>query len=163
MHRRDLILAAGLLPLSQVSRAGFVDLFNGVQLGATLQPFDAEYLGASPPPEHKLLLVDFWATWCAPCREEFPHLNSLNARFAKHGLVVVGLTQETRAVAQAFHVKSGIEYIVGAAGARPLQKLLGIKALPYAILVDRHSSVVWRGQASQLTAAELERRLGGAA
>ncbi|MDP1535354.1 MAG: TlpA disulfide reductase family protein [Rubrivivax sp.] len=140
-----------------------MDWYNGVRLGSALPDFDAEYLDQAPATERKLLLVDFWATWCAPCREEFPHLNALNSRFSGQGLAVVGLTQESKAVAQAFLPKAGIQYSVGAGGTRPLQKALGIKALPYAILVDRGNKIVWRGQASTLSAAEVENRLKSAA
>lgn len=163
MKRRNALLAAALTPLAGPASPGIMDLFNGVKLGSTLPDHDAEYLGSMPPPEGKLLLIDFWATWCAPCREEFPHLNELHARFASQGLVVVGLSAEARPVVQAQLPKLGLQYAVGAGGARPLQLQLGIKALPYAILADRSRKIVWRGQASALSATEVEQRLRAAA
>ena len=39
----------------------------------------------------KVVLLDFWATWCPPCREEIPYLNELNSQYGKDGLVVVGI------------------------------------------------------------------------
>ena len=102
-------------------------------------------------------------TWCAPCRDEFPHLNALHARFANDGLSVVGLTKEKRAVAEGFLPRVGLTYPVGAAGNRPLQQVLGIKALPYALLTDRRRVIVWRGQASSLNEEEVSRRLRSAA
>ncbi len=140
-----------------------MDWYNGVRLGSKLPDHDAEFVGPPAAPAFKLLLVDFWATWCAPCREEFPHLNALHAGLADQGLSVIGLTQEPRAVAEAFLAKVRIDYPVGAGGQRPLQKSLGIKALPYALLVDRARTIVWRGQASSLSSDEVVRRLQRAA
>ncbi len=163
MNRRNQLQALFALSLPCASSAGVTDWLNGVTLGAVLPAYDADYLNAPPPAEFKLRLIDFWATWCAPCRDEFPHLNALHARFASEGLSVVGLTQESRDVVEAFLPKAGLTYPVGARGQQPLQPMLGIKALPYALLVDRKRVIVWRGQASSLTAEEVSRRLRGAA
>jgi len=140
-----------------------LDFYNGVKLGEALPDFDAEYIGNTPPLEGKLILIDFWATWCAPCRDEFPHLNELNDRFQSQGLEVIGLTQEPKLVAQSFLPKVKIEYKVGAGGTKQLQKSLGIKALPYAVLVDKGRKIIWRGQAGSLSVADIERGLKSAA
>jgi cytochrome c biogenesis protein CcmG, thiol:disulfide interchange protein DsbE len=39
----------------------------------------------------KVVLVDFWASWCAPCRQSFPWLNDMQAKYAKQGLIVIGV------------------------------------------------------------------------
>ncbi len=44
--------------------------------------------------EGKPVVLDFWATWCGPCRVEIPHLNELSKKYGQNGLVVVGLTFE---------------------------------------------------------------------
>ena len=163
MNRRQAVAIAATAPLSFPAAAGVMDWFNGVKIGAKLPDFDTEYLGAVPESRSKLLLIDFWATWCAPCREEFPHLNRLSSTFAAEGLAVLGLTQEPVQVARDFMRKVDIQYPVGAAGNKPLQKQLGIKGLPYALLANRQSIIIWRGQASSLTSVELASRLANAA
>lgn len=160
MKRRTAVLAAALAPLSGNALAGIIDWYNGVTIGAPLPKFDVEYLGTGPAADRKLLLVDFWATWCASCREEFPRLNALHSTYGARGLEVVGITMESKAVVQAFLTKVDVRYKVGTGGARPLQRALGVKAIPYAILVDRKHTIVWRGQASQLEAAHIEPGLG---
>ena len=149
------------LGLPGTASAGVMDWWNGVKLGSVLPEYDTEYIGLAPPADFKLRLIDFWATWCAPCREEFPHLNALHARFASDGLSVVGLTRESRAVVEAFFPKVGFTYHIGAAGNQQLQQVLGITALPYALLVNRKRVIVWRGKASSLTVEEVSRRSRG--
>src|SRR5438876_2938512 len=43
---------------------------------------------------NKVIVVDFWATWCGPCREEIPHLNKLYENYRGKGLVVVGISMD---------------------------------------------------------------------
>jgi thiol-disulfide isomerase/thioredoxin len=163
MNRRQTLLALTSAACTATAAAGVLDWYNGVKLGAKLPEHDAEFLGTAPQGEFKLMLIDFWATWCAPCRDEFPHLNTLHSNFSEQGLLVLGLTKESRAVAEAFLPKVQINYALGVGGQRPLQQSLGIKALPYALLVDRTRTIVWRGQASTLLPEEVARRLSSAA
>lgn len=163
MNCRQFTLAATAVAFPVGASAGVMDWYNGVKLGSRLPEFDAQFVGAQPPASSKLTLIDFWATWCAPCREEFPHLNRLNQQLSAQGLSVIGLTQESVQVAADFLRKVSIEYPVGAAGERPLQKQLGIKALPYAVLVNRSNVIVWRGQASTLSQDQALKALQSAA
>jgi thiol-disulfide isomerase/thioredoxin len=163
MNRRQFAFTTASIALSTDGTAGVMDWYNGVKLGRALPEFDTQFLRDPPPPEAKLTLIDFWATWCAPCREEFPHLNRLSQRFGPEGLSVIGLTQEPVKVVWDFLGKVTIGYPVGAAGEKPLQKQLGIKALPYAVLVNRTNVVIWRGQASTLTEQHMHETLRSAA
>jgi len=42
----------------------------------------------------KVVIVDFWATWCEPCKKSFPHLQDLNTKYKSSGLVIVGLSED---------------------------------------------------------------------
>jgi thiol-disulfide isomerase/thioredoxin len=95
----------------------------------------------------RLLLVNFWATWCAPCRREMPVLQQASAR---HGddLAVVGLAIDDLAAVQDFVAELGIDYpiAVGNADVMATQRAWGNSAgaLPYTVLVDRDGVIRWQ-------------------
>ena len=53
----------------------------------------------------KIVVVEFWATWCPPCRTSIPHLNALQKDWASKGVVIIGLTDEHKAKVKQFMKK----------------------------------------------------------
>lgn len=91
----------------------------------------------------RVVLLDFWATWCAPCRSEIPSLNQVSAEFKDRGVDVVGLSvdrgspQQVAADAQ----KMGVTYPVVLADEAIQDQFGGIRVVPTKILVDKQGSV----------------------
>jgi cytochrome c biogenesis protein CcmG, thiol:disulfide interchange protein DsbE len=131
--------------------AGVADFLNGVKVGQPLPAHDIQFLGASPDTTDKLLLIDFWATHCAPCVTSIPEVNALHDKFAPKGLVIIGLSDEAEAKVKPFLAKHPMRYASAIEGPKSLQKALRIKAIPYAIFVDRKGKIVWRGQPDDIT------------
>ena len=92
----------------------------------------------------KVVLVEFWATWCPPCRRSIPHLNELHEAHADDGLVIIGLTDEDRETVEAF-MDDGMpmSYIVGTGSGSA--RAYGVRGIPHAFLLGLDGTVVWQG------------------
>src|SRR5215467_4242103 len=88
----------------------------------------------------KVLLVDFWATWCEPCKREMPGYQKLLDRYQSRGFAVVGFKFDTMADAEnpiSFAKKIGVHYPLAVASDDLKQKFGGIEGLPTTLLYDR--------------------------
>ena len=85
----------------------------------------------------KWLLLNFWAPWCPPCREELPLLRALQQRAAAHGLQVIGIAEDTPAAVQAFLKATPLDYPVLLPGAGHPGLAFGNtrQGLPYSVLI----------------------------
>ena len=95
----------------------------------------------------KVVLVDFWATWCAPCKEELPKLRQVYQQYHDQGLEVVGVSCDNNAqeLAQFLDTTPGMPwpqlFEPGQAGWHPFATKLGINAIPTMFLIDRNGIV----------------------
>jgi len=93
------------------------------------------------------LLVNFWATWCVPCREEMPILAKTQAKYAKRHLKVIGISADPAAKAANFAQNNAISYLLLADESRAISfsQRLGNRdgALPYSVLVSPGGAIVW--------------------
>jgi len=88
----------------------------------------------------KVVLVDFWATWCQPCKKEMPGYQKLVDRYGQHGFAVVGFKFDTMMDTEdpvLFANKIGVRYPLAVAADDLKQKFGGIEGLPTTMLYDR--------------------------
>lgn len=94
----------------------------------------------------KVLVLNFWAPWCPPCRAEIPGFIELQNRYRERGLVFVGLALDEKINVQAFADELGINYPVllgemeGVDLARKAGNRLG--GLPFTVVIDRNGKIV---------------------
>ena len=114
-----------------------------------------KWLTETPDMKGKFVLVDFWATWCAPCRRSIPELNALQQKF-KGRLVVLGLTDEPEEAVRKM-TDPKIEYAVAIDTQHRSLSEVGVTAIPHALLIDPNGIVRFEGHPSYLDEAKLER------
>ncbi|RYG47205.1 redoxin domain-containing protein [bacterium] len=100
--------------------------------------------GVAPELKGKILILDFWATWCPPCRETIPELNSIAKKFAKD-VVVVGISKEDPAVVQAFMKKTPFSYHLAIDTKGRTSEQVGVKGIPHVLIVTPDGIVRWQG------------------
>ena len=89
----------------------------------------------------KVVLLDFWATWCAPCRYDMPHVQALHEEYGDRGLAVLGVNGEPRERAQAYLEENGFEFPSLVDGGMRVAALYRIRAIPTFVVVDRQGRV----------------------
>lgn len=102
-----------------------------------------KWLSAEPNTDGKFVLIEFWATWCPPCRKSIELLNDLHKKFGKD-LVVIGISDETEDAVRALN-KPKIEYFSAIDTRARTKKELGVFGIPHVIIVEPGGSVVWEG------------------
>jgi cytochrome c biogenesis protein CcmG, thiol:disulfide interchange protein DsbE len=93
------------------------------------------------------VLLNIWATWCAPCREEMPELQLLHERFANRGLRVLGASVDERGSLDAiryFIDDLGISFTVLHDPAEAVSRLFRTNGVPETFLIDRHGRIAHR-------------------
>ena len=88
----------------------------------------------------KVVLIDFWATWCQPCRKEMPGYQRLVARYGTRGFAVIGFKFDTMKDTEdplVFAKRLGVQYPLAVATEDLKQKFGGIEGLPTTLLYDR--------------------------
>lgn len=102
-----------------------------------------KWLTPQPDTKGKFVLIDFWATWCGPCRAAIPELNTFQKKFADK-LVVIGISDESEDKVKAL-AEPKVEYASAIDPQARMKKTVEVKGIPHCILIDPDGIVRWEG------------------
>jgi len=106
--------------------------------------FEVEkWLSKKPEMEGKYLCIEFWATWCGPCRRSIPILNEFHKKFGKE-MVFIGVSDETEDAVRAMK-EPKIEFPNAIDTKARMKDKLGVWGIPHIIIVDPSGYVIWEG------------------
>ncbi len=94
--------------------------------------------GKLPALKGKVVLLDFWASWCAPCKASFPTLNDLQAKYGSRGLVILGVNvDEDAADKDKFLKTTPASFVIVRDAAQKLVAAANVKTMPTSFVIDR--------------------------
>ena len=140
-----LAVSVGVTARTGIARSqptGTMNLISAARVGARAPDFCLNDLDGhkvcSSEFRGKTLLIDFWASWCGPCKTEMPAYEKFQERYASRGLVVIGigLSMDTPANLKKFAQKLGVHYTL-LMGTMAVQNKFGLRGIPTTILVDK--------------------------
>ena len=164
--RRAALICLAVLALSglqaQESASAEISVSPGVWSGVVMEDLSGrtwradELLG-------QVVLLDFWATWCAPCLEELPNLRRIQGDLGNVAVIGVNLERTSRSQLRSFLLRQEIEWPqihdgLGLTG--PLAKRFGVEAVPRTVVVDARGRLVavdLRGEALYVVVRDLSR------
>lgn len=112
--------------------------------------FVQRWLNGRPAAKNKVVIVDFWATWCPPCVRSIPHMNGIANRF-RDDLVAIGISNEKPGTVQNFMRKTRMDYAVAVDQGARMQKAVGVRGIPHVIVISSDWVVRWQGHPATLT------------
>jgi len=92
----------------------------------------------------KVVILDFWATWCPPCKREIPDFISLQSKYGDKGLQVIGVGLDEPDKLKEFAAKNGMNYAVLLGTDEIAQRYGGISGIPTTFLINRQGAIVGR-------------------
>jgi len=103
--------------------------------------------GADPTDGKHIYVVEFWATWCPPCRTFIPHLNELHKKFKDKGVVIASISNEEKRAVEPFMKKVEMNYLVGVDPKNTTgdTNMDTVEGIPHAFIVNKEGVIVWDG------------------
>jgi len=120
-----------------------------------------KWLTPAPDPGQRLVAVDFWATWCGPCKAAIPHMNELNQKFGKD-ILFVGISDEQESAFNSGMKKSNLKpdsftYALALDPASMLKGFFEVKGIPHMAIWSPDGVVRWQGHPMTLSEEDIEK------
>jgi cytochrome c biogenesis protein CcmG/thiol:disulfide interchange protein DsbE len=140
-------LMAGILAITAVVGIAFARQNANLSIGKpapnfTVTTFDGEELSLSDL-KGQVVVVNFWASWCAPCHDEAPELQYIHETYQNAGVVLVGITYAESNIQNSidFIERYGITYINAPDRGTRISKQYGITGVPETFIIDREGNL----------------------
>jgi len=150
---------------AQPAPAGPAATPTGIKVGQTAPDFTLQGLNGKNISlsdfRGRVVILDFWASWCTPCRASMPRLEALRKRYQDKGLVMLGVSLDRRKEdAKRFLTENGYSELVAMweslAASQAVAHLYGIFGIPHTFVIDRQGIIRYVGHPFYLTDAVLE-------
>lgn len=146
MKRKLLLIAALIVFAISINAAFSRETVNLV--GETFKEVDAaSWLNSEPlkiaDQKGKTVVLEFWATWCPPCRKTIPHLIELYNKYKDKNVVFMTFTDEGKDVAEPFVAEMKMPYPIGVGS--KAGNTYGVTGIPHAVVIGPDQKIVWTG------------------
>lgn len=156
--KTKLFIISGVVVIALASVSAYLFWTKSQDAGLVRESSPERILNYAKELKSPLLLVNFWASWCEPCKEEFPHILNLRKKYAEKGLQVVFISvddRDDRSAAETFLRDQGVDFPSFIKGKQPMSFVSKIfpqwsGAVPASIIFDKDMKIVeaWEGDAS---------------
>lgn len=96
----------------------------------------------------RVVVLDFWATWCGPCVASIPHLIELHNKYADQGLVIIGHTDGSSTELEAFIKAKNMPYLISVGA--DIGDAYGVSGIPHVFVIDPDGKVAWGGHPADM-------------
>lgn len=116
-------------------------------------------VGALSELRPNVIVLEFWATWCGPCRKTLPHMNKLVTEFEGKPVRFIAVTRETPELVKEFVADYPMKSWIGIDPQGELSKAFRVRGIPHVVVIDPYGRIQIRVSTSFFYAADIERAL----